>query len=56
MRKGWKTRMDEREYFENKRNEREARMELMKIALLQARMDIERLRNELSFKGHHETH
>lgn len=36
MRHGWKTRMDERVYFENKRFEREERLQMMQ--LIQAKM------------------
>lgn len=39
MRKGWKTRMDERNYFENKRNERNERQHIM--ALIKMKMDQE---------------
>lgn len=39
MRKGWKTRMDERNYFENKRYERQERIHIMQ--LIKMKMDQE---------------
>jgi hypothetical protein len=31
MRKGWKTRMDERKYFEDKRDERDQKLQLFRM-------------------------
>ena len=39
MRHGWKTRIDERKYFENKRYEREERLHI--ISLMQRKLDQE---------------
>lgn len=58
MRKGWKTRIDERKYFENKQEEREAKIEFMKLARAKLTQEIMQMnaemKNELGDK--YETH
>lgn len=40
MRKGWKTRMDERQYFENKRYERQERQYMMQLIKMKMDQDL----------------
>jgi hypothetical protein len=40
MRHGWKTRMDERVYFESKRFEREERQQMMQLIQLKMQQDL----------------
>lgn len=40
MRHGWKTRMDERQYFESKRYEREERQHIMQLLKLKMDQDL----------------
>ena len=40
MRHGWKTRMDERQYFETKRYEREERQHIMQLIQLKMQQDL----------------
>lgn len=56
MRKGWKTRMDERKYFEDKQIEREARIEFMKITRIKIQRELEQMKNEVPFGSLYETH
>lgn len=41
MRHGWKTRMDERQYFENKRYEREERQQMMELIRMKMHQDLQ---------------
>lgn len=54
MRKGWKTRIEERQYFENKRHERQERQHIMQLIKMKMEQDlaIEVARMERN----HETH
>lgn len=56
MRKGWKTRMDERQYFEEKREEREAKIAYMKMMRLKIERGLEQMEQDINFRGIHETH
>lgn len=56
MRKGWKTRIDERKYFEEKREERENKAALVKIMRLKMERDLEQMKNEVPFGSLYETH
>lgn len=56
MRKGWKTRIDERKYFENKQEEREAKIEFMRLARIRIKHDLEQMKNEVPFGSLYETH
>lgn len=40
MRHGWKTRMDERQYFENKRYERQERQHIMALIKMKMEQDL----------------
>lgn len=40
MRKGWKTRMDERSYFEIKRYEREERLHMLQLIKMKMDQDL----------------
>lgn len=40
MRHGWKTRMDERQYFENKRYEREEKQHIMQLIKMKVSQDL----------------
>jgi hypothetical protein len=40
MRHGWKTRMDERQYFESKRYEREERQQMMQLIQMKMHQDL----------------
>ena len=40
MRHGWKTRMDERQYFETKRYEREERQQMMQLIKMKMDQDL----------------
>ena len=40
MRKGWKVRIDEREYFENKRFEREERQAMLQLMKMKMDQDL----------------
>lgn len=41
MRHGWKIRMDERQYFENKRYEREERQQMMQLIKMKIDQDLQ---------------
>ena len=41
MRHGWKTRMDERQYFESKRYEREERQQMMALFKMKLEQDLQ---------------
>lgn len=56
MRKGWKTRIDERKYFENKQQEREAKIEFIKMMRLKVQRELEQMKNEVPFGSLYETH
>ena len=55
MRKGWKTRIDERRYFEDKLEEREAKAAFFKVMKMKIQQDLEELRRDMP-KGLYETH
>ena len=40
MRHGWKIRMDERQYFESKRYEREERQQMMQLIQMKMHQDL----------------
>ena len=41
MRHGWKTRMDERQYFESKKYEREERQQMMQLIKMKMNQDLQ---------------
>lgn len=47
MRKGWKTRIDERKYFENKQEEREAKAAFMQMARAKLTQEIMQMNAEM---------
>lgn len=54
MRKGWKTRFDEREYFENKRFAREERQHILQLIQMKMHQDLalEVAKMEKSYETH----
>lgn len=56
MRKGWKTRIEERRYFEEKKMEREAKIEFIKMMRAKALHDLELMRLETAKGSLYETH
>lgn len=54
MRKGWKTRIDERRYFENKKEEREEKAAVRQFVMQRMQADLEQRIAEM--KENHETH
>jgi hypothetical protein len=56
MRKGWKTRIEERRYFEEKKLEREAKIEFTKMMRLKLQHEIDQMRRETAIGGLFETH
>lgn len=56
MRKGWKTRIDERKYFEDKKLEREAKIEFIRMMQAKALRELEQMRHETAIGSLYETH
>lgn len=56
MMKGWKTRMDEREYFENKRFEREERQAMLQLMKMKLDQDLSLAVARMEREVRHETH
>ena len=54
MRKGWKTRIEERRYFENKKDEREEKAAMRQFVM--QRMQAEFQERIAEMKANHETH
>lgn len=54
MRHGWKIRMDERQYFESKKNEREERQQMM--AFIRMKMSQELSETLSQLKKHEDIH
>ena len=54
MRKGWKTRIDERRYFENKKEEREEKSAVRQFVMQRMQADLQE--QIAMMKANHETH